>query len=53
MFSPEMLRQKLNYMHNNPVRADLARTPSEYAYSSYRNYELGDEALIEIDKDWS
>ncbi len=52
IFSPEMLRQKLDYMHNNPVRADLARTPAEYAYSSYRNYELGDEAWIEIDKDW-
>ncbi len=52
IFSDEMLRQKLDYMHNNPVRARLIDNPSEYPYSSYRNYELDDNTLIEIDKDW-
>jgi REP element-mobilizing transposase RayT len=52
IFSEKMLRQKLNYIHNNPVRAGLVSNPGEYPYSSFRNYELGEEALIEIDKDW-
>ncbi|MBI3913955.1 MAG: transposase [Chloroflexi bacterium] len=52
IFSEKMLRQKLNYIHNNPVRAGLVNSPDEYPYSSYRSYELGDEAWIEIDKDW-
>ncbi len=52
IFSQQMLRQKLDYMHDNPVRAGLAKTSADYPYSSYRNYELNDEAWIEIDKDW-
>lgn len=52
IFSQQMLRQKLDYMHNNPVRAGLAKTSADYPYSSCRNYELNDEAWIEIDKDW-
>ncbi len=52
IFSEKMLRQKLNYIHNNPIRAGLVESPDKYPYSSFRNYELDDEALIEIDKDW-
>ncbi len=52
IFSEKMLRQKLNYIHNNPVRAGLVESPDKYPYSSFRNYEFDDETLIEIDKDW-
>lgn len=45
-------RQKLNYIHMNPVRADLVDDPGDYPYSSYRNYQFGDETLITVDKDW-
>jgi putative transposase len=30
--------QKLNYIHNNPVRAGLCRYPEDYRYSSARFY---------------
>jgi putative transposase len=49
----KFLLEKLKYTHMNPVRAGLVCTPEQYPYSSCRNYELGDESLIEIDGDWS
>jgi putative transposase len=30
---------KLNYIHNNPVKAGLVKSPSDYKYSSARFYE--------------
>jgi AICAR transformylase/IMP cyclohydrolase PurH len=32
------LEQKLNYIHNNPVVAEIVSNPEEYIYSSARNY---------------
>lgn len=52
IFTERVLRQKLHYIHRNPVRAGLVETPDKYAYSSYRNYELDDNSFIEIDRDW-
>ncbi|GIL15111.1 MAG: transposase [Chloroflexota bacterium] len=52
IWSEKFLREKLNYIHLNPVRAGLVENPQDYPYSSFRNYELNDETLIEIDKDW-
>ena len=52
VYTERFLRQKLNYMHRNPVRAGLVDQPEQYPYSSYRNYALGDESLIEIDQGW-
>jgi REP element-mobilizing transposase RayT len=52
IYSEEFLRQKLNYIHLNPVRAGLVGNAEEYPYSSYRNYYLNDNQLIEIDNDW-
>ena len=42
------LRTKLNYIHQNPVRAGLVEEPSHYLYSSAANYEKG-KGLMEID----
>lgn len=52
VYSPHFLRQKLNYIHRNPVRADLVKNPEDYPYSSYRNYVNGDDTLIEVDREW-
>jgi len=53
IFSGKMLRQKLNYIHRNPVRAGLVETVDAYPYSSYRNYMEDDDSLILIDKNWA
>ncbi len=52
VYTERFLRQKLNYVHRNPLRAGLVERPVDYPYSSYRNYQLGEEWLIEIDRDW-
>ena len=46
------LINKLDYMHNNPVRVNLVTVPEEYYYSSYNHYVKTDyspKSLIEID----
>lgn len=42
------LRTKLNYIHENPVRAKLVTAPSHYLYSSAANYEIG-KGITDID----
>ena len=37
----EMLKQKLEYIHYNPVRAGLCLLPEGYKYSTCRFYESG------------
>ena len=44
----QMLRQKMDYIHHNPVRAGLVEKAEDWLYSSARNY-LGMEGLLEID----
>lgn len=52
-FTERFLRQKLNYVHMNPVRAGLVGEPQDYPYSSARNYDLDDQTLLEVDMDWA
>jgi len=42
--------QKLDYIHYNPVKKGFVVQPEHWKYSSARNYLLGDESLIVIDK---
>jgi REP element-mobilizing transposase RayT len=44
----DMLRQKLDYIHYNPVRIGVVDHPEDWCYSSARNY-LGREGILEID----
>jgi putative transposase len=39
---------KLNYVHNNPVKAEIVYSPEDYLYSSARDY-AGEKGLIEIE----
>ena len=48
--SQEFFLQKLNYIHENPVRKGYVRQPEHWLYSSARNYLLNDDAVIRIDK---
>ncbi len=34
-----MLWQKLDYIHNNPVKRGYIDDPPHWRYSSYRNYQ--------------
>jgi putative transposase len=38
LYGNELIKQKINYIHQNPVRAGLVREPQEYVYSSASNF---------------
>jgi len=44
----DMLKQKLDYIHYNPVKLGLVDLPEDWRYSSARNY-FGQDAVLEID----
>lgn len=48
IYSTKFLWTKLDYIHQNPVRAGLVEKSNDYLYSSARNY-TGLQGLIEID----
>lgn len=45
----EFLDQKLDYIHNNPVRAEIVFEPQDYKYSSAIDY-CGGIGLLKIEK---
>jgi hypothetical protein len=50
VFSPDFLRQKVEYTHNNPCQPhwQLAAKPEEYVWSSAGFYLAGRRALIPL-----
>jgi REP element-mobilizing transposase RayT len=48
--SEKMLVQKIEYIHNNPLRRGLVDQPEYWKYSSARNYILNDNSIIKIDE---
>ena len=51
ILSGDMLRQKLEYIHMNPVNRGYVDQPVCWRYSSARNYE-NREGLIEVYRNW-
>jgi putative transposase len=52
LWSGWMIRQKINYIHANPVKAGLVKSTKDYYWSGFRSfYSLGDEPLA-VDHDW-
>jgi putative transposase len=45
----ETVLEKINYVHNNPVKAGLVDDPEEWPWSSYRWYQGKENKVIEID----
>lgn len=52
--TPDFIREKIEYTHNNPVRAGIVENPENYLYSSARNYADMENILdvIIIDLPW-
>jgi len=42
--------EKLNYIHENPVRKGFVDQPSHWRYSSARNYDRDDDSILAIEK---
>jgi putative transposase len=49
--SDDMMRQKLDYIHNNPVKRGYVDLPEHWRYSSARVY-AGQPGLLEVDRSW-
>ncbi|MFZ0818704.1 MAG: transposase [Candidatus Acidiferrales bacterium] len=47
--SAKKRREKLDYMHANPVKRGLVKSPTQWIWSSYSFYEKGEKGLIPID----
>lgn len=49
--SESVMRQKLDYIHQNPVKRGYVDRPEHWRYSSARNY-LGQAGLIDVIREW-
>lgn len=50
IYSENFLKQKIDYVHCNPVRRGLVSKPEDWVFSSARNYISNDETIITVDK---
>ena len=48
LISNEFSQEKLDYLHSNPVEAEIVDDPEYYVYSSARDYS-GQKGLIDIE----
>ena len=48
LYSSKVIKQKFDYIHNNPVEEGLVFNAIDWRYSSARNY-FGDDTVVEID----
>jgi len=47
MLDRKIMEQKLDYVHNNPVSAGFVSSPTDWIYSSARDY-AGEKGLLDI-----
>ncbi|NER09447.1 REP element-mobilizing transposase RayT [Muriicola jejuensis] len=48
LWSAKVIKQKLDYIHKNPIRSGFVVHPEEWKFSSARNLQ-GDHSVMEID----
>mgnify|MGYP003663761922 FL=1 len=49
LWSESVIKQKVNYIHNNPVASGFVVKPEDWKYSSARNFQ-DDDTILQIDK---
>ncbi|HTZ46664.1 MAG TPA: hypothetical protein VMH20_03690, partial [Verrucomicrobiae bacterium] len=49
VYSSEKQKEKLKYMHENPLTRRVVTHPGDWAWSSYWFYETGKQGTIPID----
>jgi putative transposase len=49
VWSSGKVREKLEYMHANPVKRKLVQHPKDWPWSSWSHYENGEDGLVAID----
>jgi REP element-mobilizing transposase RayT len=48
LWSEKVIKQKIDYIHNNPVESGFVTNPIDWKYSSARNFQ-DDHTVLEID----
>jgi len=52
LWSDWLIWQKINYIHNNPLKADLVKSAADYRWSSFRSFYFDEAEPIKVDKEW-
>jgi putative transposase len=52
VWSKKKVREKLEYMHANPVTRKLVEHPKDWPWSSWSFYAMGEAGLVKIDPVW-
>jgi putative transposase len=53
VYSERKRREKLRYMHQNPVRRGLVAEPSQWPWSSFNHIATGELGTVEIESQWT
>ena len=53
VFSSGKRSEKIDYIHQNPVRRGLVKDSMEWPWSSYRHYATGERGAVEIESEWT
>ena len=48
LWSEKVIKQKIDYIHNNPVESGFVTRPEDWKYSSARNF-MDDHTVLDID----
>jgi putative transposase len=49
VWSEKKFKEKLEYMHANPIKRGLVLHPKDWPWSSWRHYALGEQGSIRVD----
>ena len=52
LWSDWMIWQKINYIHNNPLKARLVKSAADYRWSSFRAFYFQSGEPLAVDRDW-
>ena len=52
LWSIWMIWQKINYIHNNPVKARLVDSAKDYRWTSFRAFYFNSDEPLTVDHDW-
>jgi len=52
VWSSSKIREKLKYIHRNPVKRGLVESPDLWPWSSFRAYAFGEQYLVRVN-DWA
>ena len=53
VWSERKFREKLRYLHRNPVKRGFVAKPEDWPWSSFRHYATGEMGAVEIESPWT